>query len=144
MHGSWDEDFSRNNAFSLYDLYGQHKNPSPMSHEIYNFSRPFLGHHYYILSLIDLCLGVKKKIFKEMKERVSKLTYSELQLCLRILYTTNGNSKHKWRAIRQKTSFISELHKMILAKVQKGYKLLLKKIESAFPIKMHIYTLSPS
>ena len=32
-------------------------------HEIYNFGRPFLGHDYYILSLSDLCLGVKK-IFK--------------------------------------------------------------------------------
>ena len=32
----------------------------------------------------------------------------------------------------------SELNK-ILAKVQKGYKLLLKKIKSAFPVKMHIY-----
>ena len=34
----------------------------------------------------------------------------------------------------------SELNKIILAKVQKGYKLLLKKIKSAFPVKMHIYT----
>ena len=25
----------------------QHKNPNPRGHEIYNFSRPFLGHHYY-------------------------------------------------------------------------------------------------
>ena len=38
----------------------------------------------------------------------------------------------------------SELHKIILAKVQKGYKLLFKKIKSAFPVKMHIYTLCPS
>ena len=35
----------------------------------------------------------------------------------------------------------NESHKIILAKVQKGYKLLLKKIKSAFPVKMHIYTL---
>ena len=35
----------------------------------------------------------------------------------------------------------SELHKIILAKVQKGYKLLLKKIKSAFTVKNHIYTL---
>ena len=32
----------------------------------------------------------------------------------------------------------SELYKTILAKVQKGYKLLLKKIKSAFPVRMHI------
>ena len=41
-----------------------HKNPCPGGHEIYNFGRPFLGLHYYILSLSDLCLGVEKKIFK--------------------------------------------------------------------------------
>ena len=36
----------------------KHKNPCPRGHEIYNFGRPFLGHHYYIplLSLSDLCL----------------------------------------------------------------------------------------
>ena len=38
----------------------------------------------------------------------------------------------------------SELHKIILAKVQKEYKLLLKKIKSAFLVDMHIYTLCPS
>ena len=26
---------------------------------------PFLGHHYYILSLSDLCLGVEKIFFKK-------------------------------------------------------------------------------
>ena len=41
------------------------KNPCPRGHESYNFVRPFLGHHHYILSLSDLCLGVSKKIFKE-------------------------------------------------------------------------------
>ena len=44
----------------------QHKNPCLGGHEIYNFGRPFLGHHYYILSLSDLCLGVEKKICKEI------------------------------------------------------------------------------
>ena len=29
----------------------------------YNLGRPFLGYHYYILCLSDLCLGVKNKIF---------------------------------------------------------------------------------
>ena len=32
----------------------QHKNPYPGGHEIYNFGRPFLGHHYYLLSLYEL------------------------------------------------------------------------------------------
>ena len=44
----------------------QHKNPYPGGHEIYNFGRPFCGHHYYILGLSDLCLGVEKMIFKEI------------------------------------------------------------------------------
>ena len=44
----------------------QHKNPCLGGHEIYNFGRPFLGHHYYILSLFDVCLGEEKKIFKEI------------------------------------------------------------------------------
>ena len=33
---------------------------------VMNFGRPFLGHHNIILSLSDLCLGVEKKIFKEI------------------------------------------------------------------------------
>ena len=60
----------------------------------------------------------------KMKERVSKLTYPTLQHCLRMLYTMNGNSKHKGQ--------------------KRGYKLLLKMIKSEFPVKMHIYTLCPS
>ena len=35
-----------------------HKNPCPGSHEIYNFGRPFLCHHYYIFILSDPRLGV--------------------------------------------------------------------------------------
>ena len=41
-----------------------HKNPGGL--EIYNFGKPFLGHHNYILGLSDLCLGVEKKNFKEI------------------------------------------------------------------------------
>ena len=44
----------------------EHKNSCARGHEIYNFGRPFLGHHYYIFGLSDLCLRVKKKIFKEI------------------------------------------------------------------------------
>ena len=40
------------------------KNPCPGGHEIYNFGRPFLGHHYYILNLSDICIGGKKKILR--------------------------------------------------------------------------------
>ena len=62
------EDFKRNNVISLYDLYGHAvaKNSCPKGQEIYNFGRPFHCHHSYILSLSDLCLGVEKKIFKEI------------------------------------------------------------------------------
>ena len=35
-------------------------------HKINNIGRPLLGHHYYILDLSDLCLGVEKKNFKEI------------------------------------------------------------------------------
>ena len=41
-------------------------NPCPGGHENYNFGGPFLGHHFYILSLSDLCLVVEKMIFKEI------------------------------------------------------------------------------
>ena len=44
----------------------ERKNPCPGGHESYNFGRLFLGHHYFILSVSDLCLGVEKKIFKEI------------------------------------------------------------------------------
>ena len=71
-----------------------------------------------------------------MKERVSKLTYPTLQHCLRMLYKTflsisDGQSDRK--------PVSSEMHKTILAKVQKGYKLLFKKIKSAFHVKKNTY-----
>ena len=45
-----------------------HKNPCPRGNEIYNFDRPFLSRHYYILALCDLCLGVEKNIVKEIMQ----------------------------------------------------------------------------
>ena len=42
----------------------QHQNPYPRGHAFYNFGRPFLRQHYYILSLSDLCLVVKEEILK--------------------------------------------------------------------------------
>ena len=44
-----------------------HRNPYPRGHEIYNFGRGFLAHHYYIFSLSARCTGVKTKIFKEIR-----------------------------------------------------------------------------
>ena len=43
----------------------QHKKPCPGGHEIYNIGEPFLGNHYYSLSLsvLCICLGEEKKIF---------------------------------------------------------------------------------
>ena len=40
-----------------------HKNPCPWGPEIHNFCKPFLGHHYHMRSLSDLCLGREKNIF---------------------------------------------------------------------------------
>ena len=48
----------RHKALELLSMGGQ---------ESYNFRRVFLGHHYYILSLSDLCLGVEKGIFKNIR-----------------------------------------------------------------------------
>ena len=52
----------------FHNLYGHTLAQEPLlrGHEIYNFGRPFLAHHYYILVLSDLCPGVEKKIFKEI------------------------------------------------------------------------------
>ena len=44
----------------------QYKNLCLGGHKIYNFGRPFLDHHYYFLSLSDLCLGVEKMFFQEI------------------------------------------------------------------------------
>ena len=65
MPGSREDDFYRKNSFPLYDLYRHAlaQELCPGGHEIYNFGRPFLGHHYYILSLSDLYLGVEKNVF---------------------------------------------------------------------------------
>ena len=40
--------------------------PRPGGHEIYSLGRPFLGSHYLILSLSELCLGVMTKILNEI------------------------------------------------------------------------------
>ena len=39
-----------------YMVNSQHKNPCPGGHEIDNFVRPFLGHHYNTLSSSESCL----------------------------------------------------------------------------------------
>ena len=38
----------------------------PKGHGIYNFCRPFLGHHYYTLSLCGPCFGVEKVFFRNV------------------------------------------------------------------------------
>ena len=43
-----------------------HRNPCPRGHEIDNFGRGFLAHHYLMFSLTAGFTGVKKKIFKEI------------------------------------------------------------------------------
>ena len=49
--------------YMTYTATSKHKNPCSGGHEIYNFDRPFLGHHFSILSLYDLCSEVEKKTF---------------------------------------------------------------------------------
>ena len=44
----------------------EHQNPSPGGHKMYDFDRPFVGHHYHILSLSDLCLGAENFLKKEI------------------------------------------------------------------------------
>ena len=68
MPGSREEDFKRNNAFSLYDLYGHAlaQEPLPWGHEIYNFCKPFLRHHYYIPSLSLPCPRVERNVFMNL------------------------------------------------------------------------------
>ena len=51
--------------YMTYNASPQRKNPCPGGHKICNFGRPFLGHHYNILSFSHLCLRVEK-IFKEI------------------------------------------------------------------------------
>ena len=53
-----------------------HNNPCPGGHEIYNFGRPFLGHHYYTLSLYGPCSGVEKFInITHFSPKLSTLSY---------------------------------------------------------------------
>ena len=52
----WKSVFKWNNAFSSYDC--------PGGHEIYNFEGPFIGYHYFILSLSNLC-PEEGKMFKD-------------------------------------------------------------------------------
>ena len=53
--------FFKNNAFLLYELHGHALAQEPCfgGHEIHNYERPSLG-------LSDLCMGVWKKIFKDV------------------------------------------------------------------------------
>ena len=50
--------------YMTYMSTPEHKNPCSGGHEIYNFNRIFLGHHYslnVLTSLVDPCSGVEKK-----------------------------------------------------------------------------------
>ena len=51
----------------------EHKNSCLGCKKNYNLDGPFLGHYFYIhiLSLSDLCLGVEKKILKEIMQLIS-------------------------------------------------------------------------
>ena len=57
-----------------------HKNPCPWGHEIYNLGWPLLGHHCYAISYCELCLGVEKRIFKEINQFFTFLPQNYLSL----------------------------------------------------------------
>ena len=68
MAGCRENDSERNKHFHYmtYMATPYHQKTCPGGHEIYNFGRPFLGHHYNTLSLSESCPGVEKMIFKEI------------------------------------------------------------------------------
>ena len=65
MFSSREEILKQTMHFHHMTITLQQKDPWSEGHEIYSFGRPFLGHHYYIHSLPDLCPGVDKTILKE-------------------------------------------------------------------------------
>ena len=54
--------------FMNYMTTPQPRKPCPGGHEIYNFGRLVLGHHYYTLSLYGLFPGEERKGFKEIHQ----------------------------------------------------------------------------
>ena len=66
----WVED----NAYLLkWLIWPRPSTRTPAPEEINYFSRPFLCHHYGILSLSDPCLGVRKKIFRKLHQFYPKI-----------------------------------------------------------------------
>ena len=81
MPGSKEEDFKRTMHFQ-YVTYGHAlaQEPCPGGHEIYNFGKPLLCHHYYKLSLTEPCLGVEKNIVLRNKSMLQFLLQNYLEL----------------------------------------------------------------
>ena len=50
--------------YMIHMAMPQYKNPCPRGDEIYNLGRPFHGHHYHILSIIQ----AREKIFREIHQ----------------------------------------------------------------------------
>ena len=58
MPGSKEKDFKGKMHFPYLTYLWPHpskKNPAPRGHEVYNFDKPFFGHHYYTLNLSESC-----------------------------------------------------------------------------------------
>ena len=106
-----------------YTATPYHKNPYSGGHEIYNFCWPFLGHHYHILSLSILWLGVCLFVCLELivplenfhsngdvtitGEWLQILTCARHSWSLSVphllwhgtsVYNHNGNLKHPWHS----------------------------------------------
>ena len=73
--------------YMIYMGMSQHKKPCPWGHEIYNFGKPFFGHHNCILNLSDLCLGVQKTLFEK---RIMHFKYNDLKYITMPQYKNSG------------------------------------------------------
>ena len=44
-------------------------------HNRYNFDKSYIAHHYFIVSLSDLCTGVKNRFLKNTKRPMGYITH---------------------------------------------------------------------
>ena len=63
--------------YMTYIATAQYTTPCPGVHRIYNFGEPFLGHHYYTLSVSDLCLGEAYILFYRLSFHSGIFTHME-------------------------------------------------------------------
>ena len=64
--------------YSTFMAMTNTRTPAPGVHESYNFGRSFYGHQYCIPSLSYKCLGLNKKILKEIKHFYLNVLYGHV------------------------------------------------------------------